>query len=165
LTHWAGFWDIFVMMTPEQAADLPVTSAEKRVWFRQASVQNLWMFIHLTAYQPIHAKEHELARLAIDIRLAEDAAQTAEKIAGQTERLASKVGDLVTISDEQKKLAAKLEIQTDKLIKLTKAIIAFTVVLVAVAFVQVYLMMKEDSIAHVQNVQPRQTEQAGATNK
>lgn len=103
--------------------------------------------------------------MALSIRLAEDSQKSVEQLTGQTDRLSVKVGELVAISNEQKQFAAKLEIQTDELIKLTKAVKVFTVVLVAVGLIQIYFMAKDNSVAHVPDVQPSQHDTNSTTNK
>jgi hypothetical protein len=105
------------------------------------------------------------ARVALDIRLAEDAAESAEKLTAQTDRLVEHTEALVLIAKEQKELAAKLERQTNKLIFLSLVLVVFSVALLAVALVQTKVMFKENTQAHVQAEQTSQNYQLPSTNK
>ena len=95
----------------------------------EASAREIQQFIHVIADNPYGGKEYELARTAIDVRISEDVAKSAEKLTGQLDRLVDQIGVLVLISEEQKKLAAKLEGQTKTLIRLTWAVVIFSIAL------------------------------------
>ena len=59
--------------TPKEIAALPINAPEKRKWLLEASAREIQQFIHLIVDNPYGGKEYELARTALDIRLAEDA--------------------------------------------------------------------------------------------
>ena len=155
---------ILPIMTPEQAANEPINSPIKRNWLFSAAVKELHEFIHIGMSRALTQPEYELAKTALQVRLAEEAAQSAEKLTGQTDRLVSEVQFLVGIASEQKDLSVKLEKQTNALIKLTKVPAASTVVLVILGMVQIYIMLKEDAATNVQHIQASQHEQQPPTN-
>jgi hypothetical protein len=101
--------------TPKQIADLPVNSGEKRQWLLEASAREIQQFIHLIADNPYCGKEYELARTALDIRLAEDADVAAQNLVLGTDHLVT---------------------QTEKLVKFTQSLVYLTVILAILALLE-----------------------------
>jgi hypothetical protein len=71
----------------------------------------------------------------------------------------------VNIAAEQKNLAVKLESQTNKIIRLTWALLAFSVALLAVSLVTVKIMFKEDAKTNVPQINGGQNQTNFSTNK
>lgn len=147
--------------TPQQIANLHPQAPERQQWlFDPATpLADLHQFINIIAWMGYGSHSgtiFELTKTAIDVRIAQDAANASEKLTGQTDRLVGKIADLVLIAEEQKKLAIKLERQTKTLIRLSWALVVFSVVLLAVALVQTKIMFKENPQANVQHVHARQ---------
>src|SRR6266446_8541833 len=126
-------------MTPEQAAALPSGSPETPKWISQASRRDILRYLTLTLHTDKHA-ERGLAEAALEARIAEDAANQAEKFE-------QRMQELIGIAEAQKLLAEKLERQTDTLIDLTRALKKFTVILliftVGLFVLTVVLIVKE----------------------
>jgi hypothetical protein len=111
-----------------------------KAYLVQAPAKELHDFIHNIIINP-HSSYLTWARTALDIKLAEEAANTAQK--------------LLETADTQKQLlveagkqAENLSIQTNKLVeetvtltRLTRGLHKFTVVLVIVAIIQVIIML------------------------
>src|SRR6266446_3701121 len=109
-------------MTPEQAAALPSGSPETPKWISQASRRDILRYLTLTLHTDKHA-ERGLAEAALEARIAEDAANQAEKFE-------QRMQELIGIAEAQKLLAEKLDGQTNTLIALTRKIKNLTVWLV-----------------------------------
>jgi hypothetical protein len=97
--------------------------------------------------------------------LAEDAVKQSENLSRQTDGLIGHIGALIRIADEQKSYAAKLERQTNKLICLTWALVIFSIALLVVSLKPTKIMLKENSEAHVQQIQAGQHQQDVGTNR
>ena len=165
-------------MTPQEAAKLVDWPNPNRVqeipgFVLAASARDLQLFVHSIQTNTTDAKEwRERAGMALGIRLAEDAEQTARKIvtgtdalvqqsenlSRQTDGLIGQVAALVIISGEQKNYAAKLERQTNKLIALSWGLVIFSFVLLIVALIQTRIMFKENPETHVQQIQTGQSQ-------
>jgi hypothetical protein len=155
--------------TAQQIAALHFQSPECQQWlFDPATpLAELHRFIHLNAFKDYggHGRTiFELSRTVLDVRMSEDAAKSAEKLTGQTDRLISSVSKLIDVAEEQKKLAIKLERQTNKLILLSWVLAIVSAVLLAVALVQTNIMFNENAQTHVQAIQSGQSKQPPGTN-
>ncbi len=113
-------------------ASLPINSPEKRHWLLESSAQEIQGFIHASYANYVNGygrEEYELARTALDVRIAEDAERLAVRFEQQMIRLTG-------MAEEQKVLAERLDRQTSKLIYLTYALVVLTLLLL---FFTVYL--------------------------
>jgi Rad3-related DNA helicase len=119
----------------------PEGNEEVRVWLRTAPAREIQDYIH---YIPIsaHNERFQLARVALEIRIAEDAAQAATKLEQQVDRFVQQMDKLLGIAEAQKLLAAKLERQTNRLIYLTYVLVFLTVALLAAAYAQTRVILK-----------------------
>jgi hypothetical protein len=119
-------------VTPKEAADCADRGSkqlELQEFIVGASPRDLQEFCHgLEA--GVHSKHFPLARIALDIRLAEDAEN-------QAKRFEQQMGKLLGIAEAQRLLAEKLERQTNTTIGLTRALNAFTVFLIVLMLVLV----------------------------
>lgn len=96
----------------------------RREWIRtQQNPREIQELLHGLS---VHSNrdEHELGRMAIDILLAEAADVRAKNFGEQMDKL-------LGITEAQRLLASKLDRQTEKVIKLTWALVVFTIVLIA----------------------------------
>jgi hypothetical protein len=121
--------------TPQEIASLPVNSPEKRQWLLTASARDIQTFIDVISKSDYSSRDYEVARTALEIRIAEDQAQTAE-------RLEKQVAGLAGIAAEQKRLAEKLDVQTDRLVGLTVWLKWLTVALVLLTAVLCFLELR-----------------------
>ena len=139
--------------------DTPEGKEEVRAWFRTAPAREIQDYIH---YIPIsaHNERFQLARVALEIRVAEDAAQAAIK-------LEQEVDKLLGIAEAQKLLAAKLDRQTNRLICLTYVLVFLTVALLAAAYAQTRVMLKDKEAAttHRLAIETSQHSQTPSTNR
>ena len=118
-------------MTPQEAADYangafsPTDEGEKRIqnFIASESARNIQQFIHLL-YAPGEVRYLNPARAVLSIRLAEDAAKTADKLANQTDRLVD---------------------ETVKLTRFTKGLLWLTVAITFFALVQIVIAVLEYS--------------------
>lgn len=108
--------------TPQEIANLPLNSPEKWQWLTNASAKDIQTFIHTVSKSDYASRDYQLARTALEIRIAYDHAQ-------MSERLEKAVIALTGIAEEQRRLAAKLDRQTTTLIRLTWALAALTAAL------------------------------------
>src|SRR5437762_14015542 len=97
----------------QQIAAMAVNTPERREWLLRASPRELQQFIHINANNTYGRADHELATVALNVRIVEDA----EK---QSLRLETRIDNLLSIVDEQRRLAVKLDGQTETLIGLTR---------------------------------------------
>ena len=112
-------------MTPKEVAHCADTGAreqEVQGFLTGASARDLQEFCHCLQ-AGAHSRHFPLARIALDVRLAEDADRRAGMLQQQVEKL-------VGIADVQRVLAEKLERQTNKIIVLTRLLVVFTIVLI-----------------------------------
>jgi hypothetical protein len=105
----------------QMASGLTRGEPEKDEWFRNASIQELREFIHNISFPP-YPSDYELARSALDIRIAEEQSVSATKLERQTDRLVN---------------------QTEVLVRFTRRLYWFTVALTFVAIVQTIVMVVE----------------------
>jgi hypothetical protein len=119
-------------MTPKNAANLANSVSvglsredDERVqdFISSESPRNLQQFAHLL-FGPGEARYFPLAKIALEIRLAEDAANTADKLSQQTDRLVD---------------------ETVKLTRFTKGLLWLTIAIAFFAFVQIVIMVFEYS--------------------
>ena len=114
-------------MTPKDVADIANGYADGGRWKEaeefifSASARELQSLIHMIQASQ-NSRVFHLARTALEIRLAEDAGKTAEKLSNQTDRL---VAETVTLK------------------KFTKGILGLTVALVFFTTVQIVLALIE----------------------
>jgi hypothetical protein len=154
--------------TPQEIATLHPQRPEVQNWLfnKATTIRNMQEYLRIIAYRGYGSTwPFTLAKLALRVRISEQAAESSDKLSGQTDRLIISVGSLVVVAEEQKKLALKLEQQTNKLIRLSWAMVAFSVVLLAVALVQTKIMFKENSQTNVQHVQASERDQQPPTNQ
>lgn len=126
-------------MTPQEAAKIANTFGERfdkiEEFILTASTRQLQGFIHLIpAHDNIRA--FQLARISLNIRLAEDAANTAQKLSQQTEQLVHHSENLTHQTD-------RLVRETVKLTGFTKWVFWFTVAIAIFAAIQIALMFFE----------------------
>lgn len=135
----------------------PEGEEEVRAWLRTAPAREIQDYIH---YIPIsaHNERFQLARVALEIRVAEDAAQAATKLQQQVDKL-------LCIAEAQKILAAKLERQTNRLIFLTCVLVFLTFALLAVAYAQTRVMLKEAATTHRPAMETSQHGHTPSTNR
>jgi hypothetical protein len=106
-------------MTPQEAAKLAIGSSSNldpdkvEEYLLTASPRDIQTFLHCTGVNG-DPRLIEFARVALEIRLAEDAAKS----------------------------AAEMERQTDKIVRLTWGLFWLTLALAFVAAVQLYIMLK-----------------------
>ena len=137
-------------MTPQQASSKVSDFSKNRLhevdeWVKTAIPTELQEVIHWLDGKPMWI---ERARAALDIRLAEDAAKTADKLSQQTDRLIQHTEKLTTQTDIHIQHSEKLTLQTDKLINesgslavLTKQLRFWTIMLGVFALVQIIIMV------------------------
>jgi hypothetical protein len=142
-------------MTSKEAADLANGSnfagREKQIqeFLFSASPQALQDFIHrIPIYTTTGKIFFDYARTALDIRLAENAKDTADK--------------LLEVVAEQKQIAEESGKQTRTLIRLTWGLVIVSAALLAFAAVQTAIMFKQDAGTNTQHIQAGQ-HQEGAT--
>lgn len=113
-------------MTGKEAAysneAVPGGREKRNAFLVAASARDLQEYVHNIPVDA-HSAQYQLARTALDIRLAEDAAK-------QASSLEQRMLSLLDIAEAQKRLAENLDRQTTTLVGLTRAVKAFTVVLV-----------------------------------
>jgi hypothetical protein len=150
-------------MTPQEAAklvDCPRPDGNKEIhgFLFTASARDIQLFVHNIQTNTTDAKGwRERAEVALNVRAAEDAKKSSEKLAAQTDALAEHVKNLVEIADAQKQLANEASKQAENLsnqttrlvdetVKLTgfkRGVYWFTVVIGFFAFVQIVIMLFE----------------------
>lgn len=156
------------MPTPQEMANLHPENSDLWNWLESptTSTRDIQKYIHLIAYQSYpRNRQFPLAKIALDVRMADQASESSEKLSGQTDRLIGGVRDLVVVAEEQKNLAQKLERQTNKLILLTWALVFFSITLLAIAVVQTRVMLKENAQTNVQRVESGQSKQTPTEKK
>ena len=173
-------------MKPHEAAklvDFPNANRlhEMHAFVLASSARDLQLFVHNITTNTTDAKEwRNLASLALNVRLAEDAEKSAEKLAAQTEKLALQIvelreiskehkqvsenagksvddlnrqtGKLIEVANAQKQLAEESGRQTKMLIYLTWGLVGVSVALLVFALWQT-IILKEDAKANNQQVQ------------
>lgn len=144
------------------------SQAEQWLMDPAVSIRDVQKYINLIAYKQFAGawqdRPFNLARLALEIRIAEEASHAAEKLSRQTDGLSKNIEALVAVAKEQKELAQKLDFQTEKIINLTKALVRWTWVLVLLtvgllalgAVEQIRVVLKENSKQNVQHDQAHQ---------
>lgn len=99
----------------------------RKDWIRtQQDPRKIQDLLHRLPIQT-YGNEHELGRMAIEILLAEAADERAKRFEQQMDKL-------LGITESQRALAAKLDLQTETVIKLTRALIWLTVAVVVLTF-------------------------------
>jgi len=83
---------------PQEIANLPVNSSEKRQWLLTASARDIQVFINGIADNPYAAKEYELARTALEVRISDDCLKSAEILEHHTVKLISLTRNLVWLT-------------------------------------------------------------------
>jgi len=131
--------------TPEAIARGEYAEQDIDSWFAIASARQLEQFILAKkpytrgnrSLESVNAIESiERAQIALNIRLADDAAKTADKVSKQTEKLVQQTDQLTKLTETHIQHSQKLTQQTDilvieskKLGRLTWALILLTIVL------------------------------------
>ena len=64
--------------TPQQIADSN-NGPEKQTWLAEATPREIQTFIHCTSTDP-YSRDYQVARTALDVRISEDAAESAKKM-------------------------------------------------------------------------------------
>ena len=107
-------------MTPEDAANLAVNTPERRQWLLSASAPDIQRFIHAIADKPYVAVDYELARTALEVRIADDQIKSAEKLENHTRVLV----DVTKLLLSETKL---LRLMTVCLVILTTGLLIFAI--------------------------------------
>jgi acetylornithine deacetylase/succinyl-diaminopimelate desuccinylase-like protein len=107
-----------------------------------ATPQQLQELIHyISPSSSVNNALCERVRVALDIRLAEEAAKTAEKLIQHTEKLTTQTDIHIQHSEKLTQQTEKLIAESVKLSNLTKVLIWLTVALGAFAVIQIILMV------------------------
>jgi len=133
-----------------EIANLGVNSQEMREWLLEASAKEIQQFIHRIADAAHRATDYQLARTAIDIRLGDDAGK-------QVDRLEKQMVELTGVAVEQKRLAAKLDAQTDRLVSLTVWLKWLTIVLLALTALLCFLEVRRSEVIEQSGVRSSHT--------
>jgi DNA anti-recombination protein RmuC len=141
-------------MTPQEAAKLvdcpnPFRLQEIHDFVLAASARDLQLFVHTIRTNTVDAKEwRERAEVALDIRLAEDAEKSTEKLAEQIEKLLEIADAQKQLAEESGKQAKNLAEQTGRLVgetlilrQFTKGVFWLTIILAVFAAVQIGIML------------------------
>jgi hypothetical protein len=136
--------------TAEEISLLHPQNVELQMWLADpaVSVRGVQDYMHAIAYKDHSAfkdRPFTLARVALDVRIADEAGKSAENLSRQTQGLSQNVTSLVAVAEEQKNLAKKLDRQTNQLITLTRVLVVVTVVLFLLAIIQTCIMLKESA--------------------
>jgi hypothetical protein len=97
------------------------------------------LIIDLTKYTPSKPVSPEDVHTYHSYQRARLHALISQEQAESAERLEKQVVDLVSIAAEQKHLAAKLDVQTDRIITLTRRLNSLTIWLIILTFLLVFL--------------------------
>jgi TolA-binding protein len=144
--------------------DTPEGKEEVRAWLRPAAAREIQDYIHCIPISA-HNERFQLARCALELRISEDAAQAATKLEQQVDRFVQQMDKLLGIAEAQKLLAAKLERQTNRLICLTYVLVFLTVALLAAAYAQTRVMLKEVATTHQPEIETSQHGHTPSTNR
>lgn len=145
-------------MTPKETADLAngpnFAGREKQIqeFLFSASPQDLQDFIHrIPMYSTTGKIFFDYARTALDIRLAENAKDTADK--------------LLVVVAAQKQIAEESGKQTSTLIRLTWALVIVSAGLLVFGIAQTAIMLKQNASAHAEQIQAGQHQEGAASQK
>lgn len=143
--------------TPEEIARGQFSEQDTDSWFAIATARQLETFILCKkpythgnkSIETVKAIESiERAQIALNIRLAENAAKTAEKMSQQTDKLIHHTEQLTKQTATHIQFSEKLTQQTDKLITesvsltgLTKQLRFWTIMLGVFVVVQIFIMV------------------------
>src|ERR1039457_3897189 len=124
-------------MTPEEAAKFAnVTNLEPekvQEFLLTACPRDIQKFLHSTGING-YPRLIEFSRIALDIRLSEDAERTAQKLVAGTDKL-------VQYSEELTQQTERLVSETFKLTDLTRGLNRLTFILGVLAVVQIFIML------------------------
>jgi hypothetical protein len=119
-------------LSPKEAANrYSGDSVNRQEWLFEHPPEDLIEFIRLKGGRA-DALDIQYLFAMLNFRIAEEAAKSANKLHEETSRLVSQVTALTGISEELRKLAAKLEKQTNAIIRLTWGLLLVTIVLLVV---------------------------------
>lgn len=129
--------------TPKEIAAKEYYGQQQMEWLAGATPREIFEFLQNTALFP-HDPMFQQARVALEVRIAEDAMKTAaENLEAAKDILSS---------------AGKTERQTNKLIWLTWAIVGLTVALLVFAGIQTVVMLNQNAGTDTQHIQTGQNQ-------
>jgi hypothetical protein len=137
-----GLHEDITFMTPQEAAklvDWPNPNRHKEIhdFVLSASARDIQLFVHNIQTNTTDVRDwRECARIALDIRLAEDAERTAQKLVSGTDKLVQHSAKLTERTD-------RLIQETLKLTGLTRSLNRLTFILGVLAVLQVFIMFYE----------------------